>query len=67
MEQLSALVALSETWKWIETSAPSEGLATTVAAVAAGLSALVGWMTLTGSILAMYKSKWRNRSIWKVI
>ena len=33
MEQL-ALVALSETWKWIETSAPSEGLATTVAVVA---------------------------------
>ena len=53
----SALVALSETWKWIETSAPSEGLATTVAVVAAGLSALVGWMTLTGSILAMYKLK----------
>ena len=25
--------------------------------VAAGLSALVGWMTLTGSILAMFKLK----------
>ena len=29
----------------------------TVTMVAAGLSAVVGWMTLTGSILAMYKLK----------
>ena len=29
----------------------------TVTMVAAGLSALVGWMTLTGSMLAMYKLK----------
>ena len=53
----SALVALSETWKWIETTSPEPGLATTVAVIAAGLSALVGWMTLTGSLLAMYKLK----------
>ena len=53
----SALVALSETWKWIEKTSPEPGLATTVAVIAAGLSALVGWMTLTGSLLAMYKLK----------
>ena len=53
----SALVALSETWKWIDYGAPDEGLGRTVAVVAAGLSALVGWMTLTGSLLAMYKLK----------
>ena len=53
----SALVALSETWKWIETTSPEPGLAATVAVTAAGLSALVGWMTLTGSLLAMYKLK----------
>ena len=53
----SALVALSETWKWIENTSPEPGLATTVAVIAAGLSALVGWMTLTGSLLAMYKLK----------
>ncbi len=53
----SALVALSECWKWIETTAPSPGLGATVTIVAAGLSALVGWMTLTGSLLAMYKLK----------
>ncbi len=53
----SALVALSETWKWIENTSPESGLATTVAVIAAGLSALVGWMTLTGSLLAMYKLK----------
>ena len=53
----SALVALSETWKWIETESPEPGLAATVAVGAAGLSALVGWMTLTGSLLAMYKLK----------
>ena len=37
----SALVALSETWKWIETTSPEPGLGATVAIVAAGLSALV--------------------------
>jgi len=55
----SALVALSETWKYIEDSklALPEGLTLQVVVVAAGLSALVGWMTLTGSILAMLKLK----------
>ncbi len=54
----SALVALSEAWKWIENNAaPTASLETTVTVVAAGLSALVGWMTLTGSLLAMYKLK----------
>ena len=48
----SALVALSETWRYIEGSIPV-GLQLTVTMVAAGLSALVGWMTLTGSLLAM--------------
>ncbi len=54
----SALVALSETWTYIEGSANvPEGLTLSVIMVAAGLSALVGWMTLTGSILAMFKLK----------
>ena len=56
----SALVALSEIWRFIEgTSDPGtiEQLELTVIMIAAGLSALVGWMTLTGSILAMYKLK----------
>ncbi|MCP2502911.1 MAG: NAD(P)(+) transhydrogenase (Re/Si-specific) subunit beta [Candidatus Thalassarchaeaceae archaeon] len=55
----SALVALSESWKYIENpelSLPT-GLGLEVLMIAAGLSALVGWMTLTGSILAMYKLK----------
>ncbi len=55
----SALVALSESWKYIEDenlTLPS-GLELEVLMVAAGLSALVGWMTLTGSILAMFKLK----------
>ena len=54
----SALVALSETMKYLETGEiiPT-GLELTVTMVAAGLSALVGWMTLTGSLLAMYKLK----------
>jgi len=55
----SALVALSESWKYIEDSKLTlpEGLTLQVVVVAAGLSALVGWMTLTGSILAMLKLK----------
>ena len=55
----SALVALSETWKYIENSnlALPTGLTLQVVVVAAGLSALVGWMTLTGSLLAMFKLK----------
>ena len=55
----SALVALSETWKYIEDASIDlpTGLSLQVVVVAAGLSALVGWMTLTGSILAMFKLK----------
>jgi len=53
----SALVALSEAWKYIEGGTLPIGLELTVTMVAAGLSALVGWMTLTGSLLAMYKLK----------
>jgi NAD(P) transhydrogenase subunit beta len=55
----SALVALSEVWKYLEDSdtVPDNELKLVVTMVAAGLSALVGWMTLTGSILAMYKLK----------
>ena len=53
----SALVALSETWRYIEGSTLPVGLQLTVTMVAAGLSALVGWMTLTGSLLAMLKLK----------
>ena len=55
----SALVALSESWKYIENNSlplPT-GLDIQVIMIAAGLSALVGWMTLTGSILAMFKLK----------
>ena len=53
----SALVALSETWKYIDGGTVPAGLELTVTMIAAGLSALVGWMTLTGSLLAMYKLK----------
>ena len=53
----SALVALSEIQKYIERGSVPAGLELTVTMVAAGLSALVGWMTLTGSLLAMYKLK----------
>ena len=53
----SALVALSELWKYIEGANLPTGLELSVTMIAAGLSALVGWMTLTGSILAMYKLK----------
>ena len=53
----SALVALSEIWKYVEGEGIPTGLKLTVTMVAAGLSAVVGWMTLTGSLLAMYKLK----------
>ena len=53
----SALVALSEIQKYIITGDTPVGLELTVTMVAAVLSALVGWMTLTGSLLAMYKMK----------
>ena len=53
----SALVALSESMKYIEGANLPDGLELSVVMIAAGLSALVGWMTLTGSLLAMYKLK----------
>ncbi len=53
----SALVALSESMRYIEGANLPEGLELSVVMIAAGLSALVGWMTLTGSLLAMYKLK----------
>tara|TARA_B110000459_G_C16623511_1_gene503349 strand:- start:5696 stop:6961 length:1266 start_codon:yes stop_codon:yes gene_type:complete len=53
----SALVALSEVQKYMDGGDIPTGLKLTVTMVAAGLSALVGWMTLTGSLLAMYKLK----------
>ena len=53
----SALVAPSEIQKYIDGGTIPTGLELTVTMVAAGLSALVGWMTLTGSLLAMYKLK----------
>ena len=55
----SALVALSEVWRYMEDASniPTGNLEIAVIMVAAGLSALVGWMTLTGSLLAMYKLK----------
>ncbi|MCH1537404.1 MAG: NAD(P)(+) transhydrogenase (Re/Si-specific) subunit beta [Candidatus Poseidonia sp.] len=70
----SALVALSESWKYIENTDLTlpTGLNIQVIMVAAGLSALVGWMTLTGSILAMFKlkggisvfGKWMKTPTW---
>ncbi len=69
----SALVALAEIWKYLEAdTVPPEGLGRTVIVIAAGLSALVGWMTLTGSVLAMYKlkgginfrGKWHKTPTW---
>ena len=53
----SALVALSEVQKYMDGGDIPTGLQLTVTMVAAGLSALVGWMTLTGALLAMYKLK----------
>jgi len=54
----SALVAASEIFKLIESEQLPEGwLTLRVAWIAIGLSALVGWMTLTGSLLAMMKLK----------
>ena len=61
----SALVALSETWRWLDDAGtlPS-GLELQVAVLAAGLSALVGWVTLTGSVLAMFKLKGGFKLFW---
>ena len=54
----SALVAASEVFRMINNGAiPNDELTFHVAWIAIGLSALVGWMTLTGSLLAMMKLK----------
>ena len=53
----SALVAASEVFRRINSGEIPAGLELQVAWIAIGLSALVGWMTLTGSLLAMMKLK----------
>ena len=53
----SALVAASEVFRRIEEDTFPTDLELYVAWIAIGLSALVGWMTLTGSLLAMMKLK----------
>ena len=54
----SALVAFSESWKYAQNADVfPDDLTKGIVVLAAGLSALVGWMTLTGSILAMFKLK----------
>ena len=53
----SALVAASEVFRRIEENTFPTDLELYVAWIAIGLSALVGWMTLTGSLLAMMKLK----------
>mgnify|MGYP001298996427 FL=1 len=53
----SALVAASEVFRRINSGEIPTGLELQVAWIAIGLSALVGWMTLTGSLLAMMKLK----------
>ena len=53
----SALVAASEVFRRLNEDDLHEKLDLYVACVAIGLSALGGWMTLTGSLLAMMKLK----------
>ena len=53
----SALVAASEVFRRINDNDLPTGLELHVARTAIGLSALVGWVTLTGSLLAMMKLK----------
>ena len=54
----SALVAASEVFNLIQNEKiPNDWLTFHVAWIAIGLSTLVGWMTLTGSLLAMMKLK----------
>ena len=68
----SALVALAEAYAAIKSENIPEGLELHVAWVAIGLSALVGWMTLTGSLVAYAKlkggfmilGKWRKTPTW---
>ncbi|MBL20324.1 MAG: NAD synthetase [Euryarchaeota archaeon] len=68
----SALVALAEIYSAIESDTIPKGLELHVAWTAIGLSALVGWMTLTGSLVAFAKlkggfmilGKWRRTPTW---
>ncbi|MCB9681197.1 MAG: NAD(P)(+) transhydrogenase (Re/Si-specific) subunit beta [Alphaproteobacteria bacterium] len=68
----SALVAVAEVYAAVETQAFPSGLERFVAWIAVGLSSLVGWMTLTGSLLAYAKLKggfqifgaWRRTPTW---
>ena len=68
----SALVALAEIYSAIESDTIPNGLELHVAWIAIGLSALVGWMTLTGSLVAFAKlkggfnilGKWRRFPTW---
>ncbi len=54
----SALVGLSEALKRIqESNIPDPGVELYAIWVAIGLSGIVGWITLTGSLVAMYKLK----------
>ncbi len=54
----SALVGLSEALKHIQAdTVPTGGVELYAVWIAIGLSALVGWMTLTGSLMAMFKLK----------
>ena len=53
----SALVALAEVYSAVQSEAIPRGLELHVAWSAIGLSALVGWMTLTGSLVAFAKLK----------
>ena len=53
----SALVAASEAFRRINSGEISSGLELHVVWTAIGLSTLVGWVTLTGSLLAMMKLK----------
>ncbi len=53
----SALVASAECWKFVEASelALPDPFTKTIAFGAAGFSAIIGWCTLTGSLLAVLK------------
>ena len=54
----SALVGLSEAMKRIqEANIPDPGVELYAIWIAIGLSGIVGWITLTGSLVAMYKLK----------
>ncbi len=54
----SALVGLSEGLKHIQAeTVPTGGVELYAVWIAIGLSGLVGWMTLTGSLMAMFKLK----------